>query len=294
MNVKNPPARIREAEQIMRAITSGDVDAFVIRKGRGAKIYTLRDEKLLRRVQGELERRVRERTAKLSALNRKLTQEIERRKQTETKLHAIMRERERLQRDLHDNIIQSIYGIGLSIEECGELLKERRTKEASRCMTMAITALDGVMEAVRTHLSDRRPVLSAGQFVASLQGLARPASRRARFSMNVDPDAADLLEDGAAAELLAIAQEAISNSIRHAEAESRTLTFGRQNGRAVLEIKDNGMGFNPRTAPDGHGLRNMEARAKHAGWDFRVASARGAGTIVTVEIPGAGGRHGVR
>ena len=86
--------------------------------------------------------------------------------------------------------------------------------------------------------------------------------------------------------LLQIAREAMSNSLRHAQARSTVVSLKRQNGRVRLEVRDNGLGFEQGArATRGHGLRNIAARASELGAGSQVLSAPGQGTRVVVEIP---------
>ncbi len=285
---------LQEAEQTLRAIKAGDVDGLVVSVGDSRKVFTLNDEQLLRKVQTELQQRVRERTAKLSQLNQKLKDEIFLRKRTEQelrnneiRLQAFIEARERLSRDLHDNIIQSIYGIGLSIEECRELFEENRSRQAIVGLTRAITNLNSVMAAVRAHLTPGEPLLITSKHLASsLERLAGMGGARYAFSLNLKRLAPGLLTDQEATELLAIAQEAISNSVRHSKARERIVRLGLRAGHILFEVTDDGVGFDPQSATaKGHGLRNMGARAKSLGWQIEIFSKSNMRSGIKVKIP---------
>ena len=87
--------------------------------------------------------------------------------------------------------------------------------------------------------------------------------------------------------LLQIAREALSNSLRHARARHTFVSLQTQNGGVRLEVRDDGVGFEPQATGDhGHGLRNMTARARELGARSEVLSVPGQGTRVIIEIPG--------
>jgi signal transduction histidine kinase len=88
--------------------------------------------------------------------------------------------------------------------------------------------------------------------------------------------------------VLAIAKEALSNSIRHTKADKRTLSLRRQGNRIRLEISDNGLGFSPaQRRAQGMGLQNMRARARKLRGRIAITSILRQGTTVTLTIPSA-------
>jgi signal transduction histidine kinase len=88
-------------------------------------------------------------------------------------------------------------------------------------------------------------------------------------------------------ELYRIAQEALNNVLKHAQAHAITLSLHQANGAIVLEVADDGRGFAMTTSPPrgGMGLRSMQERAAHLGGTLTIRSAPGAGTRVRVEVP---------
>ena len=103
---------------------------------------------------------------------------------------------------------------------------------------------------------------------------------------DIDEQAADLLSARQAAHLLQIAREAMSNSLRHAQAKATTVTLKRQNGCLRLEVSDDGVGFEPQSRSGrGHGLRNIAARAAELLARSEIISTPGQGARLRVEIP---------
>jgi len=106
--------------------------------------------------------------------------------------------------------------------------------------------------------------------------------------LKIDEDALEYIQDQPAEVLFHIAQEALANTAKHARA-SRVLVSLRQSSKSdlTLQIIDNGHGFEVESQPDllGHGLSNMQERARQLGGELEVVSSPGEGTTVTVRIP---------
>jgi signal transduction histidine kinase len=107
-----------------------------------------------------------------------------------------------------------------------------------------------------------------------------------QFQLEVDPSAANMLTPAQATQLLHIAKEAMSNSLRHARASSLVVSLLPTNTGFRLEVFDNGAGFNAQALDaKGHGLRNMTARAREIGADLEIISAVGQGCRILVNVP---------
>jgi signal transduction histidine kinase len=107
-----------------------------------------------------------------------------------------------------------------------------------------------------------------------------------QFQLEVDPSAANRLNPTQATQLLHIAKEAMSNSLRHARASALVVSLLPTNTGLRLEVFDNGEGFNPQALDaKGHGLRNMTARAREIGADLQIISAAGQGCRILVNVP---------
>jgi signal transduction histidine kinase len=201
---------------------------------------------------------------------------------------AIVDERERIGKDLHDGIIQSIYGVGLSLEDVPEMMAGEPDEAAAR-IDRAIDALNGTIRDIRNFIFGLRPELvEQGDLVAGLATLA------SEFQLNTVIEAeleASALEGGEPpteirAELLQIAREALSNVARHSRASSVRLRIGRQDGTLEMVIADNGRGFDASQAPpEGHlGIANMRARAADLGGVLTIDSLPGRGTDIIVRV----------
>jgi signal transduction histidine kinase len=206
---------------------------------------------------------------------------------------AIVDERERIGRDLHDGIIQSLYAVGLSLEDVPELVRDD-PDEVERVVERAIDNLHLAIRDIRNFIFGLRPELLTGIDLAA--GLAAIAEEFRHHSMiDVEVDTNDLAVEPEAtttAQLLGIVNEALSNVARHSGA-TRASVRGESlaDGAVVVSVEDNGRGFDPEDAAAlGHqGLANMRSRAATIGATMTLASD-GTGTMVEIRLPGAGVR----
>lgn len=207
---------------------------------------------------------------------------------SEQRLRRSLEERVRIGRDLHDGIIQSIYAIGLGLGECRRLIQENPEQAESR-LAKSIGDLNSVIRDVRNFIVGLEPDALKGQeFDTALRSLVVTMSeaQAGQFSFDIDPRAADLLNAPQATQLLQIAREAMSNSLRHARAKQTTVSLHMRNGSVRLEVRDDGIGFDREAlAAAGFGLKNIEARARELGARSEIRSAPDHGTQVAIEIP---------
>jgi signal transduction histidine kinase len=207
--------------------------------------------------------------------------------QNEQQLHRSMEERERIGRDLHDDIIQSMYAVGLNLEDCQRIVRQSPEKSEAR-LTSAIEILNSAMRNVRGFLAGLEPkVLNGREFKTALKSLALTSGDGpTQFKLEVDSSAANGLSSAQATQMLHIAKEAMSNTLRHARASTLVVSLLPTGAGVRLEVFDNGEGFNPEALDaKGHGLRNMTARAREIGADLQVVSAVGQGCRILVNLP---------
>ncbi|HMJ90151.1 MAG TPA: sensor histidine kinase, partial [Candidatus Acidoferrum sp.] len=197
-------------------------------------------------------------------------------------------DRERITQELHDNIIQSIFSVGLSVDEARRLAETAPDKVPSR-LGVAVESLNAVIRDVRSFISGAEPKgLDGSELKAALKSvlLSSGIDEQERFSIEVDSSAARDLTSLQATELFNIAREAMYNSIRHAHAHRTTVSVVPNGASTQLEVRDDGAGFSPDQVSAGSmGLRNMESRAKRIGAMFEIQSHPGRGTRVTVKVP---------
>ena len=208
-------------------------------------------------------------------------------RESEQRLRRSLEERVRIGRDLHDGIIQSIYAIGLSISDCRREMEENPTAADGR-LARAVTDLNMVIRDVRNFILGLEPeALKGREFRTALEavGVTMSGTQGAQFSLDVSPEAAERLTAVQATHLLQIAREAMSNSLRHGRARRILVGLKERDQRVCLEIDDDGTGFDrSMLTRAGHGLKNIEARAKELGAACEITSQPGRGTRVSIEL----------
>jgi signal transduction histidine kinase len=202
---------------------------------------------------------------------------------------AVVDERERISKDLHDGIIQNMYAVGLSLEDVPELMDDDRTEAAAR-VERAIDAIHLSIQDIRNFIFGLRPELLEG---TSLVGGLAALVEEYRHNTIIDiellvPGPVPEPADEVIGHLLAIASESLSNVVRHSRASRATLELTeRTAGTTDLTIEDNGIGFDPGGVVKlGHqGLANTRERAAKVGGTVAIDSHPGAGTRILVRVP---------
>ncbi len=208
---------------------------------------------------------------------------------------AVVDERDRISRDLHDSVIQAIYAQTLALDDVPALVDEDPA-EARRRVDEAIDALHAVIRDIRNFIFGLRPVLlESGSLDEGLGHLAAELRRSGGIEVTVSVEtdaAAPVLPLETVAELLAITREALSNVARHARADSASISLSHQAGELRLQIADDGRGFAVERATERghHGLTNMRARTEGLGGRFSIESARSGTRIIITLPPEDGGR----
>jgi len=210
--------------------------------------------------------------------------------ESELRLRQSLEDRVRLGQDLHDGIIQSLYAIGLGLEESRRLVAEQ-PEAADRNLAAGVEELNTVIRDVRNFIMKLEPeALKGREFKAALETLvaATQETTGVRFDYDVDSKAAARLSVRQSVHLLHIAREALSNSVRHGHPQSTAVSLQDLQGGVRFEVRDDGAGFDPSSSGrSGFGLRNIEARARELKADCRITSTPGRGTTVAVELPEA-------
>ena len=223
--------------------------------------------------------------------------------QEKTEEFAVIEERGRIARDLHDGFIQSLAGIDLRVEAC-KMLLQRDPARVPRELEELHQAVDRGYREVRQYLTVlREPRQPPENLWTALDRLANEFSARERLRVRVvRPSRTPELTPSAAHELTQIAREALSNAVRHGRASQAEIKISCRSSHLSLMINDNGSGFASRAAePDDDGFLAPQAtpwsireRTAALGGSLRVWTKPGRGVEITVTIPAAdrGGRYG--
>jgi len=209
-------------------------------------------------------------------------------RQSEGRLRHMLGERERMAEDLHDSTIQSLFAIGLNLERCQRLVSSTH-QEVGTQLSAAVSGLKAVIRDLRGYILGMRPSISNGRALEGMLTLLVDDMNRSsplRFRVHIDTLAADRLTAEQATQVVPIAREAMSNSVRHSAAQEGIVSLQIHDGFVRLVVEDDGVGFDAgMVASSGHGLRNMARRAKDLAGRLEVASAPGRGTRVICDLP---------
>jgi signal transduction histidine kinase len=228
----------------------------------------------------ELDRRVHERTAALQremAERRRLDQEIAR---------VADRERRRLGQDLHDRLGQHLTGTALAAQVLKEKLAARSAPEVAEAEKLVCYVDEGIDLTRSLARGFFSPELDAEGLMVALQHLAESVSERFRINCVLHGDASILIHDRTIAnQLYRIAQEAVTNSVKHGAAKQINIRLAKDGPELCLTIIDDGIGF-PDTPPksEGLGLRLMQYGAAMTGATFDVRRNGERGTIATFRV----------
>jgi len=204
----------------------------------------------------------------------------------QAQLAAALEERQRLARELHDSISQALYGIALGSHAALEMLP-KKPAEVDGALRYVLSLAEAAVAEMRALIFELRPEsLEREGLVGALE--RQVAAVRARYRLHVEATLAaepdlPLAEKEA---LYRIAQEAMQNAGRHANARRIDLRLCMEPGVVILEVEDDGKGFDPDLPYPAHlGLQSMRERAANVGSHLTIRSAPGQGTTVRVTTP---------
>jgi signal transduction histidine kinase len=201
---------------------------------------------------------------------------------------ATAEERQRLARELHDAVTQTLFSASL-IAEVLPRIAERSPEEGRRRLEELRQLTRGALAEMRTLLLELRPAaLIDTPFSQLLHQLAEASSSRGSLQINVDAEGDGPLPPDLQIGLYRIAQEALNNINKHANASRVDVRFRRRSREVDLRITDDGRGFDTSSTLPGHfGLSIMRERARALGARLRLESSPGSGTRVDVHWRGA-------
>lgn len=221
--------------------------------------------------------------AAVAVENARLYDETER-KGRELQRLQVLEERERIGKELHDGVIQSLFAVGMSLQG---LASSTTDAEVVQRLEGAVEDVDHAIRDLRNYIFGLRPgILADRQLDQALTEMASEFDARTGILTVValDGEAASVLASRAG-DVVQLAREALSNVSRHAEATTCRVSLLRGDGGLVLEIDDDGRGFDIETTTWGMGLRNLRERAESLGGMLQVESTPGEGTTVRATFP---------
>lgn len=218
--------------------------------------------------------------------------ENEQRTLAQTRQQAIIEERERIARELHDGVAQFIGYVNTKIMAVRLLIKNQKLDEADQQLEQVEQAVQDQSNDVRASIIGLKMASETGTGLsADLREYIDQCNRLSDFPirLEIDPHADDIrLDVEVELHLLRIIQEAMSNIRKHASARMVQVSLVRQADELTLRIHDDGVGFNPWNWNGEHhahfGLQTMQERAKMIGAVLRIESEPGQGTTITVQL----------
>ena len=197
---------------------------------------------------------------------------------------AVLGERERIARDLHDTVIQRLFATGMGLQSLVGRMEETDLRVR---LQQAVDELDETIREIRITIFDleARDAVKDG-LRARVLSLVGEATATLGFAPKVHMDGPlDAATDAATQEeLLKTLREALSNVARHANASGIEVLLHAASGTITLRVADNGVGL-AKDAQRGHGIDNMQARAESLGGVCDLSARRGGGTVVTWRVP---------
>lgn len=202
---------------------------------------------------------------------------------------AVLEERDRIGMDLHDGIIQSIYGVGLSLENALHTVDEDSGLAKVR-IKESIEGLNRAIRDIRAYILDLRPrQMGNDGLMSGLKRLATEYRANTFAEVNLKGPEKELIElpQVSALALFHICQETLANAAKHAGAKRVDVNVWMTSDRVAMEIRDNGKGFmmEKMSMTIGHGLSNMATRARAVGGEVDISSAPGEGTTILAWVP---------
>jgi signal transduction histidine kinase len=200
---------------------------------------------------------------------------------------SVLEERHRIGMDLHDGAIQSLYGLGLLIEEASSRV-DTAPGDAKAQLGRAVDRLNAAIADLRNYVLGLRPIRGSDRPLReSLHTLGAQIGTNALLivAVTVEPDAEAGLDQAGREAVFYVASDALGNVARHARARRAAVSLRREGDAVMLEVSDDGVGYDTATSVAGLGLRNMRERAFNAGARLDVTSAPGAGTRLQMRIP---------
>ena len=244
-------------------------------------------ERALRSAHAELEQRVRERTAELATANKTLQTDIAERKRLEKEILEISdREQRRIGQDLHDGLGQHLAGIELMSQVLEQKLSKTSKSAATQAQKISAYVRDAISQARLLARGLSPVVLESQGLMFALEELASRTEGLFAVSCRFYCRSPVLIHDNnVATHLYRIAQEAVTNAVKHGKAKQIEIILQHTRERTSLVIKDNGCGF-PKDRSDhkGMGLQIMQYRASMIGGSISTRTEPDGGALVTFTL----------
>jgi signal transduction histidine kinase len=202
---------------------------------------------------------------------------------------AIFAERQRIAREMHDSIAQTLFYLTVELREAENLIATGENEEARAELRAARGEIRAAHHRVRAVIADLKQQAELEDFGEAVRNATTELAERLGVQVTCEVMGCTTLPVSSRQHVLAIVQEALINARRHGRAQRATVRLWTIGKDTVVEVSDEGTGFDPDTAlrEGRYGLTIMEERAQMAGGQLGLDSAPGRGTHITVHLPGA-------
>ncbi|NDJ77319.1 MAG: GAF domain-containing sensor histidine kinase, partial [Chloroflexi bacterium] len=198
---------------------------------------------------------------------------------------AVLQERQRLARDLHDAVSQTLFSASMIAEALPQLVEHNPAALAPQ-LDNILTLTRGAMAEMRALLMELRPeTLERYTLSELLHQLAEALQARKQIAVHLQPDDPPVLPANIKEAIYRITQEVLNNIIKHSQASEVSIRVHSSLQQFRLTVRDNGQGFDPQQRTTGIGLYSMRERARTNGLTLVVDSAPGQGTSITMIWP---------
>jgi signal transduction histidine kinase len=206
------------------------------------------------------------------------------RAQADLRRLGLMDERERIAKELHDGIIQSLFAVGMGLQ--GTALMSGSPETAAR-VEGAVGELDRIIRDLRNYIFGLRPgILADRQLDQAIRALGEEVESTSHIPITIEVDAAlSATLSARSHDIVQLIREALSNITRHSRAKHAVVRLAAKGSDAMLSIEDDGVGIDVGAPSNGSGMRNMRERAAKIGATLRVSSAIGKGTKLRFAFP---------
>lgn len=192
-------------------------------------------------------------------------------------------ERERIGQEIHDGAIQAVYSASLILESITPKLKDN--EEATIGLDRTKRVLANVVADLRRYMTSLRSDIPEESLVIGLHRIITDPRFSSLLRIQLKHEIEPNLNPLQIGHILAIVQESLSNTVRHAKAHHATVDLHRVSGNLILQVMDDGQGFCEQEITPGFGLRSVKDRARLLGGQLVITSQQGKGTTITLSIP---------
>jgi len=204
----------------------------------------------------------------------------------EAEAKAAQKERERLVRDLHDAVTQSLYSVTLLAEAARRHAEDNQERAAAEFIGRLGGLTHQALRQMRLLVYELRPAVFDGEgLIGALRHRLDSVEKRAGIGVNVVVRGERSVPASLQGQMYTIAHEALNNALKHAAATAVTVRLDTLGDNILLEITDNGVGFDPQAPHHGRGVPTMIERSDRLGGDLTILSRAGLGTTVRLIVP---------